>query len=131
MVFLALTCDKADFNSCSNQPSKSYSCETLAIYNVLADWSRLGAKGGAFMYRLGILGFLLSPLVVGAFPNAATAPVVAFSIYAPVQKDSPVHIVGLRYDYPTVEIDLENASDVSVDGIGIFAMAIAPRGCGA
>jgi hypothetical protein len=81
----------------------------LAIYNVLADWSCLAAKGGAVMYRFGILGFLLSPLVIGAFPNAATAPVVAFSFYAPVQKDSPVHIVGLRYDYPTVEIDLETA----------------------
>jgi hypothetical protein len=83
------------------------------------------------MYRFGILGFLLSPLVIGAFPNLASAPVVGFSYYAPVQKDSPVHIVGLRYDYPNIEIDLENATDVPVDGIGIFAVAIAPRGCGA
>jgi hypothetical protein len=56
--------------------------------------------------------------------------VIGFSYYAPLQKDSPVHIVGLRYDYPNVEIDLENVSDVPVDGIGIFAVAVAPKGCG-
>lgn len=70
-------------------------------------------------------------LRIGAFPNGATAPVFAFSFYAPVQKDSPVHILGLRYDHPTIEIDLENASGVPVDGIGIFAVAIAPGGCAA
>jgi hypothetical protein len=83
------------------------------------------------MYRFGILGFLVSLLVIAAFPNAAPVPMIAFSYYASVQKASPVHIVGLRYDYPALEIDLENASDVPVDGIGIFAVAIAPRGCGA
>jgi len=83
------------------------------------------------MHRSGILGFLLSPLVVGAFPNDAAAPVMACHIYAPLQKDSPVHIVGLRYDYPSIELNLENDSDVPVDGIGIFAVAIAPSGCGA
>lgn len=82
------------------------------------------------MHRLGILGFLLSPLVIGTFPSVASAPEVGFSFYAPIQKDSPVHIVGLRYDDPTVVIDLENISDVLVDGVGIFAVAIAPRGCG-
>ena len=81
------------------------------------------------MYRFGILVFLLWSLVVGALPTAATSPVVAFSIYAPAQKNSPVHIVGLRYDYNSVIFDLENASDLPVDGIGIFAVAIAPRGC--
>lgn len=83
------------------------------------------------MYRFGILSLLLSPLVIGACPHAASHSVIGFSYYAPLQKDSPVHIVGIRYDYPTVEIDLENASDIPVDGIGIFAVAIAPRGCGA
>lgn len=83
------------------------------------------------MYRVGILGFLLAPLVIGASPNATSAPTVEFSFYAPMQKESPVHIVGLFYDYPTVKINLRNASDVPVEGIGIFAVAIAPRGCGA
>ena len=77
------------------------------------------------MHRSGILGFLLAPLVVGAVPGPVAAPAIGFSFYVPLQKDSPVHIVGLRYDYPTAEIALENASDVPVDDIGIFAVAIA------
>jgi hypothetical protein len=82
------------------------------------------------MNRLGVFSFLLlGPLIVGASPKDAAAPVISFSIYAPVQKESPVHIVGLRYDKLSMQFALSNDSDRSVVDAKIVAVAAAPPGC--
>jgi hypothetical protein len=83
------------------------------------------------MNRLGILTFLLAPFVAGASPDAAAAPVISISVYAPVQKDSPVQIVSFLYDEHGVQFTLLNASDKLVVGVEIVGISIVPPGCAA
>ena len=83
------------------------------------------------MYRFGILGLLLASLANRSISKRRNCSRVCIFFLCTGPENSPVHILGLRYDHPTIEIDLENASGVPVDGIGIFAVAIAPGGCAA
>jgi hypothetical protein len=97
----------------------------------LIEWNSV--HGRLFLDRLSIFAFLLVlPLLVVVFPHrAAAAPVLNFSIYAPVQHDSPLHIVGLHYDERGVHIDLSNDSDKVIVGAYIVGINVVPLGCAA
>jgi len=82
------------------------------------------------MYRLGVFAFLLAPFVVAA-SQKSVPPVINISIYAPVQKDAPLHIVNLHYDAFSVQFVLSNISDKSVVNAKIGSVFVAPDGCGA
>lgn len=83
------------------------------------------------MHRVTVFASFLVALFIGAPPNSAAAPMVSISVNAPVQNDSPVHIVGLRYDEGFIELTLSNASEESVLGIAILGVQGAPPGCAA
>jgi hypothetical protein len=88
-------------------------------------------SGRCVVYRLRAFAFFLVLLVVGAPPKVASAPtpVITFSIHAPAQKDSPLHIVGLQYDKISVRFTLTNDSDRSIVNATIIAVSIAPPAC--
>lgn len=74
-----------------------------------------------------ILCSALSLRMVAAPPTAA--PVLKFSIYAVVQKDSPLRIVGFKYDSDDLELVLANQTDRVVTGAVIAKRLTAPLGC--
>ena len=79
--------------------------------------------------RLRIFAFLVVVLAVTASATDASVPVVSFSIYAPAQRNSPVRIVGLRYDKLSLRFALSNDSDQPVVGLRLLAVSVAPPGC--
>jgi hypothetical protein len=84
------------------------------------------------MRRIGTLALALSPcLALAQSPLSAPAPVLGISLYAPIQKDPPVHIVSFRNDGSEVQFVLSNDSDKPVIGVGLGFVEIAPPGCAA
>jgi len=81
------------------------------------------------VYRLRWFTLSLVLLVIGVSPTAAAAPTLSISIYAPVQNDSLLHIVGFRYDEHGVQFALSNASDKSIIGAAIVGFYLMPPGC--
>jgi hypothetical protein len=73
--------------------------------------------------------FLLASLLVGVSPKAVAAPAISIFIYAPVQADSPLHVVGFQYDEGFIKLALLNASDKSIVGVEIIGLEQAPPGC--
>jgi hypothetical protein len=82
------------------------------------------------MNRLAILVlFCLSPLIAG---GASGHPAFPVFVYAPLQQDSPVHIVGLLYgEGGSIRLTLLNGSDKSIAKVAVAAVEVAPPGCGA
>ena len=80
-----------------------------------------------------VFRFPVAPLLaVGqAAPDSGAAPAVHFSLYAPVQKEPPVHIVGFWNDRSVVQFVLSNESTKPVILVKIDDVDIAPLGCGA
>lgn len=83
------------------------------------------------MHRLSVFVFRVVALVLGALRYAVAAPAINFSIYAPEQRDSPLHIVGLKYEEGFITTVLLNATDKSIAGVEIIGVEQAPLGCGA
>jgi hypothetical protein len=81
------------------------------------------------MKRLPVLAFLLAPLVLAASPAPPAAHTLRISFYAPVQKDSPLHIIGLQYDEHGVQLRLSSPSNLKIVGALIEAVGVAPAGC--
>jgi hypothetical protein len=81
------------------------------------------------LHRMSFLAFLLAVSVFGGSPIATAAPVVRFSIYAPLQKNAPIQIVGLHYDEQGVQFTLSNDSDKAVIGVDVVGVFIAPSRC--
>lgn len=75
--------------------------------------------------------YLLVSLAIGLSPNAVAAPVISIFIYAPVQEDSPLHVVGFQYDEGFIKLALLNVSGKSIASVAIIGMAQAPPGCAA
>ncbi|MFZ1010997.1 MAG: hypothetical protein WAN65_29430 [Candidatus Sulfotelmatobacter sp.] len=82
------------------------------------------------MNRLAILVlFCLSPLIAG---GASGHPAFPIFVYAPLQEDSPLHIVGLQYgEGGSIRFTLINGSDKSISKVAVAAVEVAPPGCGA
>jgi hypothetical protein len=78
-------------------------------------------------YRLTILALVL--LLVALEASSDAAPVIKFSVYAPLQKDSPVHILGFEHDGHDIQFVLSNASNKSVVGVIVRGEGSAPPGC--
>jgi hypothetical protein len=64
-----------------------------------------------------------------ARPKSSAVPVVNFSLFAPLQNDSPVHIVGIEHDRREIGFVLSNTSDKAVESVGIVYQMIPPLGC--
>ena len=74
---------------------------------------------------------LLLVLLITASSNAIAAPRITISIYAPLQKDAPVDIVGFDYGQEAVQVSLSNVSDKLVADVRIVGVLVAPAGCAA
>lgn len=60
------------------------------------------------------------------------SPIFPIFVYAPSQQESPLHIVGLRYDDGGfIRLTLSNESDKSIAKVAVAAVEVAPPGCGA
>jgi hypothetical protein len=83
------------------------------------------------MHRIGILAVLVltPPLALAQAVKSHSAPVIHFSLYAPPQKDPPVHIVGFEHDQKKIRFAVANTSDKSVVKIIIGLVEIVPLGC--
>lgn len=80
------------------------------------------------MHRRELLGLILA-LMVPTAANAGGPPVISFSIYAPLQKDSPVRIVGLNYGEHGVQFTLSNVSERATVGVALTGIIIVPSAC--
>jgi hypothetical protein len=84
------------------------------------------------MFRTGV--FILMLTLGDALPansGSGTAPVMLLSIYAPIQTDSPVRIVGFEHGQEEIRFVLSNTSDVAVESVIIDRVTMAPEGCAA
>jgi len=81
------------------------------------------------MCRVSVVTFVLALIMAGVSSSAQVAPVINISIYAPIQADSPVHIVGFHYDEGSLELALSNGSDKAVAGIAVVGLEVVPPGC--
>jgi hypothetical protein len=76
-----------------------------------------------------LLAFCLTPLIIEA---SSDAPMFPIFVYAPVQQDSPLHIVGFQYsEGGFIRSTLSNVSDKSIAKVAVAAVEVAPPGCGA
>ncbi len=82
------------------------------------------------MRRIRTFAFaLLSLMTLAAAAQSGASPTIRFSLYAPEQKDSPVHIVGLEHDQSEIRFVLSNTSDKPVVAVITDSVEIVPRGC--
>ena len=76
------------------------------------------------------IAFVLAPFLAQArSARSAPAPILAISLFAPQQKETPVHVVGFQNDRSDVQFVLLNESDKSVIGVALGFVYIAPLGC--
>jgi len=68
-------------------------------------------------------------LLVAMSINASAVPALRITFYAPVQKNSPVRIVGFAYDESRLQFEFLNVSSKPVVAIDIEGLAFAPSGC--
>lgn len=68
-------------------------------------------------------------LSASASPRSIAGQSVRFTLYAPAQKDPPVHIVGFQHGKSEVGFVLSNTSDKTVYAEFIAGLKIAPQGC--
>jgi hypothetical protein len=83
------------------------------------------------IHRGSIVPLLLVLLIAATPSNAIAAPRITISIYAPLQKGAPVHIVGLDYGEEKVRIVLTNVSDKAVADVVVVGQMVALPGCAA
>lgn len=79
--------------------------------------------------RVSVLLLAFSLLVPCMLGSPVSGPLIHFSLYAPNQKSSPVHIVGINHDKSELRFVLSNTSDKTVSTVVIAKIDIAPRGC--
>jgi hypothetical protein len=79
-------------------------------------------------YTLLICPAFLVFLAIGALPSL-DAPVVRVSIFAPIQADSPLRVVGLHYTERYLRLTLLNSSDKPITGVAIVGLEVVPHGC--
>jgi hypothetical protein len=70
-------------------------------------------------------------LILAAFasPQSVTGQSIHFSLYAPLQKNPPVHIIGFRHGKSELGFILSNISDKTVFAVMIMAVSIVPGEC--
>jgi hypothetical protein len=83
------------------------------------------------MHRIAILAVLaqIPLLALGQTIGSDSVPVIHFSLYAPPQKDPPVHILGFEHDQKQIRFLVSNTSDKSVVKIIVGLVEIVPPGC--
>ncbi len=82
------------------------------------------------MRGIDMFALLLAPLlVVAAFGQSNSGPIIHFSLYAPTQKDSPVQITRFDHTDSDLEFVLSNTSDKAVVAVTVGFIEIVPRGC--
>jgi hypothetical protein len=82
------------------------------------------------MNRLAIFTFLLTRLLVAASSGQSDLPPkLTVALYAPLQKNIPVNIVGIEHDSSDIQFLVLNSSEKSVSSIIISRVNIAPLGC--
>ena len=59
----------------------------------------------------------------------AATPVINFSVYAPAQAESPLHISKIEYNHLKFQMTVSNTSDKAVIGVAIIGLVGVPRGC--
>ena len=84
---------------------------------------------GFTIHRRRIVPLLLVLLIAAASSRAMAAPRITVSIYAPLQKGAPVHIVGFDYGEEKVRVVLSNVSDKPVADVVVVGQLVAPPGC--
>jgi hypothetical protein len=68
-------------------------------------------------------------LAMSAQTESSAIPTIHFSLYAPVQKDPPVRLVGFEHDGRHVHFVLSNVSDKPVSAVLVGRVDIVPTGC--
>src|ERR1700684_4697356 len=82
------------------------------------------------MRGIDMFALLLAPLLVFvAFGQSNSGPIIHFSLYAPIQKDSPVQITRFDHTDSDLEFVLSNTSDKAVVAVTIGFMEIVPPSC--
>ena len=82
------------------------------------------------MFGWAAMYIFLVAVASGVSPRLdAAATSLSISIVAPMQDDSPVHVVGLRYQEGHVTVALLNASDKPIRAVAIVGLAIVPPKC--
>jgi hypothetical protein len=82
------------------------------------------------MNRAVLLVLCAVPFLVSKTYGGDISPSFRISVYAPVQSDSPVRIVGLHYERGLIRLALANESERAVASVAIAGIEIAPPGCG-
>ena len=85
----------------------------------------------AVIHRAGIVVIVFTPLLSAQSvrPAPTAAPVIRFSLYAPLQKNPPVRIIGFEHGGGEVQLVLLNSSDNPVVAVLVGRVDIAPPGC--
>ena len=64
-----------------------------------------------------------------ALPAQKTTSVITFSVYAPAQAESPLHISKIEYNQSNFQMTVSNASDKPVVGVAIVGLVGTTHSC--